>query len=324
MPGVINDSGNRTLRRELLAFGTKSVCDELQKRSVPLKLREEDPTLGRFYARTCASRDLENDNIYLQFGGVGYAWSNITKRVGFGASAGVEYDQDFRIADGRLYVYFRPAAITAKQFELKTAEQSAPSVLGTVLPGASPQDFVNQLGEGLLAQQLGRGFTVVRDSDGAVSFGFGMVPPGQTPSAPFERKNQSRLLLTNERVEIHQNQRDFTGPFQVDDDDMALYLTMNVEGTSAVDVLVFQRPIGEQWLQSYVHEVQINAPPQPPLFDEAAPAGVLFRRLVRVPKGQYYVVLDNTSSAGRTTPPSFGLDDRAAMVSLAVEVGDAP
>jgi hypothetical protein len=46
--------------------------------------------------------------------------------------------------------------------------------------------------------------------------------------------------------------------------------------------------------------------------------------MIRVPKGAYYVVLDNTSTAGKSAPPTTALDDRAALVSLAVELGDAP
>ena len=42
----------------------------------------------------------------------------------------------------------------------------------------------------------------------------------------------------------------------------------------------------------------------------------------KLPKGAYYVVIDNTATAGRTQPGGALLDDRAAMVSLAVELGD--
>ena len=45
---------------------------------------------------------------------------------------------------------------------------------------------------------------------------------------------------------------------------------------------------------------------------------------VKLPKGSYYVVLDNTASAGRTSLPINPNDDRPAMISYGVEEGDAP
>ena len=47
-------------------------------------------------------------------------------------------------------------------------------------------------------------------------------------------------------------------------------------------------------------------------------------RTLALPPGYYYLVLDNTASAGRTSPPNAANDDRAALVSYAIEIGDAP
>ena len=38
----------------------------------------------------------------------------------------------------------------------------------------------------------------------------------------------------------------------------------------------------------------------------------------------YYLVLDNTAAAGRTQPTGYALDDRAALVSCAVELESVP
>lgn len=324
MPGVINDPANRTLRRELMSFATASLCTEMLKRSVGLKLRDEDPIIGRFYPRQCAVRELETGNLFIQFGGAGYAWSNLTKRIGFDASAGVEYDQDFRVHDGDLYVYFRPASVTAKKFDLRMAEQAGGTPLGPLVQIQNPQAFANQLGEGVMQQSIARGFTVIRDDDGSAWFSLGYLAPGERPPAPFTSKGSGKLLLANERIEIHQNQRDFAGPFEVPDDGMALFVTMNVEGAPGVDLLAFPRSQGEVWLESYSRVVATAGPPTPPMLDETVQAGAIYRRVIRLPRGQYYLVVDNTGTAGRSQPPSYGLDDRAAMVSLAVELDDAP
>jgi hypothetical protein len=43
-----------------------------------------------------------------------------------------------------------------------------------------------------------------------------------------------------------------------------------------------------------------------------------------VPKGRYFLVLDNSDKAGRTQNPSAAHDDRAAKVDYLVMVGEAP
>ena len=46
--------------------------------------------------------------------------------------------------------------------------------------------------------------------------------------------------------------------------------------------------------------------------------------MLPVAKGRYYLVIDNTATAGRIAPPPNLFDDRAALVNYAVELGDAP
>jgi hypothetical protein len=333
MPGVVNDPANRTLRRELLAFGTGSLCKELMKRSIPLKLRDEDPSIGRFFPRQCKLEPLQNGDLYIQFSGVGYAWSNLTKRVGFTASAAVQYEQDFRLDGSTMYIYFKPATTTAKKFELGLVEQQAlPQTPVTPLfPGGNAQGFMSQIGEGLMAREIGRGFTVIRESDGSAAFGVGLLPVGERPAAPYERRTDERLLYVNENIEIHQEQRDFVGPIELVDDDMAIYVTMSVTGAPAVDVLLYPKNVADPWLHAYLTVGPAGAAPAPPMFEETVasptspvPGLKLHKRLIRARKGSYYLVLDNTSSAGRHVPQAAALDDRAAMVSLAVEIGDAP
>lgn len=329
MPGVVNDGTNRTLRREILAFGTDSLCEELMKRSVPLKLNPDDPAFGRMFPAACTLKEMPNGDLLVEFAGMGYAWSNLTKRVGFSATAAVHYEQDFRLDGSTAYVYFRPRAATSRRFDTHMVEESAlpSSLLASVLPGSTPQGFVTQIGDGLLVNQLGEGFTVIREADGDATFGIGTLEPGDEPLAAYERTNESRVLYANERVEIHANQRDYLGPIDVPENGMALYLTVMVEGAPQVDVQVYPRAAANTWLSQYVTQAQAGPPPAMPLLDDTVVAsadGQPTRRLVRVPSGQYFIVLDNTATAGRTAPFVVGKDDRAALVHVAIEVGDAP
>lgn len=323
LPGVVNDPANLTLRREILAFGTRNLCGEMRKRSIPLHLRDEDPATGRFYPSSCFTQELATGNLFVQFGGIGFVWTNLTKRMGFEASGAVEYDQDFLMDGGTMYVYFRQKSTTAASFTTKLVEQpAAVNVAGVSLAQGSA--YADALGAQLMKTELTRGFTVIRDPDGTVQFGLGVVEKGSRPEAPYERRNDDTLVLANERTEVHQNQRDFIGPIEVPDSDQALTLTLTIEGAPAVDALLVTRAVGEQWLQAYVTQPAPTPPPALPLLDEAISAGVPWRRTRALAKGMYYLILDNTAAAGRTQPTAYALDDRAALVSYAVELGDAP
>jgi len=330
MPGVLNAPGNRTLRREILEFGSGSLCRELLARSLPLRFNPDDPALGRFFPRECKVQTLANGDLYVQFAGTGYAWSNLTKRVGFSANATIHYEQDFQLDGSTMYIYFRPARTIAKKFSPLMVEMSVlpDTPLLPFIPGGTPHGFVNQIGEGMLDHQLSEGFTVVRESDGTASFALGTLEPGDKPSEPFEHPGGGRVLHTNERVEIHHGQRDYVGPITVPESGMAIFVTVMVDGAPQVDVQVHARSTSDPWLAEYISKGSATPPPAPAVLDEVATAVLapaqIFRRAVKVPRGVYFVVLDNTATAGRSAPTGATYDDRAPLVGLAIEVGDAP
>lgn len=144
------------------------------------------------------------------------------------------------------------------------------------------------------------------------------------------------MLVSNERIEIHQNQRDYVGPITVPGSGMAIFITARVDGTEAVDMQVYDQKTCDEWLGHYVTQVQLGPATANPIHDEvlfrvapnanpgAPPSNKtnIVRRRVRVPAGQYCVVLDNTIAAGRAMPPGYPGDDRAALVGIAIEVGD--
>lgn len=325
MPGTINDPSNRTLRQELLADGMSEMCGELMKRSVPLHLRDEDPGMGRMYPTSCQTRPLANGNLQLDFSARGYAWTNVTKRIGFSASATVEYETDFQLDGSTMYVYFRQKATAANKLDVLMTEQIAQNPLGAVLPGVvSPQQILAPLASKVFEEELARGFTVVRDADGYATFGLGVIPLGEKPPAPFDREEGGREVLVNERVEVHQGQRDYVGPFLVEYEDMALFITAGVEGSPAVDLIVVSDPVGAPWVEAAITRPGADGPSGATVYEEPLIAGALLRRAVRVPPGRIYLVVDNTATAGKTAPAGTTGDDRSALVTLGVELDDAP
>ncbi|WP_044241273.1 hypothetical protein [Chondromyces apiculatus] len=323
MPGVVNNTGNLSLRRAVLTWATQTLCTEVQKRSVPLRLRDEDPSTGRFYPTSCAAQQLPNGNLKVQLGGFGFVWTNLTRRIGFDAAVGVEYEQDFLMEGGVMYVYFRQRETTAATFTTRMIEKPATISVGgiSLAPGTAMSDA---LGAQLLRSEIARGFTVIRGSDASMQLGLGIVEKGQRPPEPYEHGSSQKLLLLNERTEIHQDQRDYIGPLEVTGNDEALSLTLNVDGADGVDVLILPRAPTGPWLQQYATQPVPTPPPEVPRLAEAVPAGAIWRKTVPLPRGFYYLVLDNTAAAGPTQPATQAHDDRAALVSYAVQLGDAP
>lgn len=151
-----------------------------------------------------------------------------------------------------------------------------------------------------------------------------MVEKGKKPFHPYQVRGGSRVVLINERAEIHAGQREFLGPLSVETSGQALYLTVALDGIQAVNLLVFARDAAQPWLANYVKSAGAQPPPYAPIVQAVVTSGAPWRNAFALPKGRYYIVLDNTATAGRVSPPGQGVDDRAALVDCAIELGDAP
>jgi hypothetical protein len=322
-PGIINDPKNKSLRFDILKFGLDEFCREMKERGAPLKLRDGEPVLGRFFADGCTVQIIDEEqrkSFVLQYSGRGYAWTNVTGRLGFTSAGLVEYAPDFQLHEGAMYVYFRPRNLASASFQTLLVE-SALARTGLALTRVNP----DQIGRDIVENQLRRGFTVIRyTSNGETDFGLGYVPVGKRPFRPFIVESESKVTLDDDRTEVHSNQQDFIGGFVVRDDDQALFITAQIDGSPAVDVLLVSKSDGDRVIDGYVRKAGASMLPAPPLLDETVPAGSLWKRQVAVPKGNYYLVVDNSPVLGRAAPPATLGDDRAARVDYVVEVGDRP
>ena len=66
-----------------------------------------------------------------------------------------------------------------------------------------------------------------------------------------------------------------------------------------------------------------------PLLSDVLALGKEWRRTIPLKPGQYYVVIDHSSTAGPVAPPPtqpglLGTSDVAAVVRYVAQVGDAP
>jgi hypothetical protein len=313
MPGVINDPHNLSLRRDLLSRAKPRVCDEVGSRSLPIRARDEGPAIGRFVPLQCNAVEQPGGELHLQIAGRGYVWTSLSQRLGFEASTAVAYDTDFQIGGGSTWLYLRPKAPPQAQFATRLVEQMGASLFAGGATGGS--SLTDRYGGQIMTNQLARGLTVVRAPDGMLELAVGVLPPGMHPQGGVAETTKGGRVFVNDRAELHANQRDFV-PFNVPEGARAAIL-VGVAGAPAVDALVVPRAVGDAWLAAYVAQAAPTPPPAQPVLDEVVAAGPLLRRELAAPPGAYYLVLDNTSAAGRT--PSAAAD-RALVVSYAIEL----
>lgn len=311
MPGVLNDPHNRSLRRAILAEGAGNVCDQLRARGLPLRLRDEDPVVGRFFVNECASSELPSGAIQIRFGGLGYVWTDISQRLGFEASGTVSYDLDFLLDGSTMYVYLRAQETAPPTFRAHSVEAGqALSIAGMF--GMNVEGMVNSFGAQVMQAQLAHGLTLIRDESGTTELAPGVVPPGQRPTEAFHGLDRGKLEIFNERTLVQPNQRDFLGPFDVPAG-KKLDVYVHVAGAPGIEVVVVPRSAGDPWLLTYANQPKTTPPPVAPLFDEVAAGGSVYRRSVTVPPGSYYLVLDNTRAEGRPAPASAIVSSAAVL-----------
>ncbi len=322
--GVVNDPRNKSLRFDILKFGLESFCAEVARRGIPLKLSDDHPVLGRFYATDCQSEVIDDEqrkSLVVRLQGDGFAWTNVTGKMGFHVVALVELAPDFQVAPDRaMYVYFRPRNVQSTTFETRLIE----SPLARQAMSLARTD-ANQLGLQIFRAQLERGFTVIRqDGSGQIEYGVGTVPLGVRPFVPFTITSDKQLLA-NDRTELHSGQQDLIGAFEVTDEGQSLTVALEVDGAPAVDIALLPAEVGKSHLEAYVSRPGAIPLTLPPLFEQSVPYGPVSIRTVPVPVGKYYLLLDNSAAVGTSAPPGQSArDDRAAKVDYAILLGKTP
>jgi len=317
--GTINDPANRTMRRTLLKKGMGDFCQQLLERNAPLRLAPDSPVIGRFYPVQCNAP--EGDDLYVNMAGYGYAYTNLSKKMTFTMQASALYRYDFIITEGDrcdVYAYFRTSRVDASNFALHRIEGQAASLLNQfTLMGES-------MGKQLVGKKLSEGFTVIHTTEtNTDDFGLGIIPVGVKPFHPYQVHGNDRITYENERTEVHQNQRDFVGPIRVDDTGRSLFVTAQMDGAPAIDMLIMRKAEGDASLQLYYEYAASGPLAGPPISSEILQQGLEVKRAVPVPPGMYYVVFDNSPTAGQVAPPVNALDDRAAVVNYLIQIGDA-
>lgn len=302
-----------------MQHGLGEFCREMLTHEAPIALAPGMPAVGRFFPKNCAQSTLQNGDLFIQFDGFGYAFTPLSKKLTFTMSGAVEYDQDFRVGpDCDIFAYFRTKNVKSSNFQTHVVEQPVASFLNSLTTLSS------DVGKQLVSGKLSLGFTVIQDRSQNFDFSLGLLPEGQKPVHPLDVHGDGRIRYESARSEVHEDQRDFIGPIEVQDSGRALYVTATLDGLPALDVLVMRKEDAEVSLGLYYNYPQSGPLNAAVAYDDVLVSGRPYAQSFKVPKGTYYVVLDNTPTAGKVSPPPVAtlLDDHFGAVSYAIEVGD--
>ncbi len=316
--GIVNDPGNKSLRFDILRFGMAEFCRELLQNGTPLRLADDQPVIGRFFADSCQTKTIDEvarNSVLVQFGGKGYAWTVGTGRMGFRAQGLLELAPDFRLADDALYVYFRPVHVDTSDFGLLMTESSLTEAVMDVA-GVSEVE----VGKAIIDAQLGRGFTVIRyDADGHTDFGLGLIAAGELPFRPFTVLSSPKRTLANGRTEIFREQQDYLGRLHVEAGE-SLTVTLAIDGTKAIDVALVHAGPDAALVQRYVTQRGAAPLDHDVAFSAQVSGAAPFKSELKVAAGDYFLVFDHAAAFGETAPGSDGLP---ARVDYLVQVGPA-
>ncbi len=300
-------------------YGLQRVCPEMLKASVPLRTQEGAPVTGRYFPSSCsASVNDQNRTIIVNIGGSGYTYLPTVKRAGFTLSVSAEYAFDYRFEDEGVWAWGKLHRVAAgPDFRITTMENKLADIAAVLTPAGPAANYV---GGQVVTTFLQRGFTVI-ETDQGKEFSLGILPPGRHPLRPIEIDDDDEaLVFANETVDVYVGQRDFLGPFEIADEDQVLQLKGSLTGM-AVDLMVFPKHAGDQWREAYQAGTGA-APPLLPVAGAVIQPGPVSKRFKLRP-GLYYVVVDNSSTAGQVSPPLTlmgPLMDSAARLSYVAQL----
>ncbi|MBI4950517.1 MAG: hypothetical protein HY908_00645 [Myxococcales bacterium] len=302
-------------------FGASMICPEMLKIGLPLRLQDRGAAIGRYFPAQC-SVDIDNQNklVTVNFAGTGYAWHTLTKRIGFSAVASVQYRVDFYLGEEDLYLWAKSNGIpNGPSFRLGYVENP----IADIATGATPLGIVaNYFGNQIVAGELTRGFTVIHNPDKGNDFALGVLTPPQRPNHPFHVLQNEYFTYANEMVEIHSNQRDFIGPFEVAEPGQRLFVRYFLQGTP-VDVALVDKATGDLWRDAYQTGRPLGPPPGQVLGGAPLMPGQELRTAYNPPPGSYYIVIDNSPAWGAVAPPVSVLNpilDPVATLSYVVQL----
>jgi hypothetical protein len=228
----------------------------------------------------------------------------------------VEYLPDFRLESDATYVWGQFSRFVSPP-DMRIVGVENPVVsLATRTPVG---DVATAIGNSLVASEIGKGFTVVRQEDGD-DFTLGHLEPPQKPKRQF-KSGEDRVVLGSDLTQLPGQTRDYLGPFEVANNNAALFFRAKVDGAPLVFAIV-DRSVGEAWRRAYEGALPMAPPPGQLVSQGTLAIGEASSRYAVQP-GSYYVVVENQAPAPfAPLGVSLPVPEQPAYLSYSVEVGD--
>ncbi|HEX4475996.1 MAG TPA: hypothetical protein VH142_13015 [Polyangiaceae bacterium] len=303
-------------------FGAGKMCPEMLKRGAPLRLIPNGNAIGRFFPTACKSDvDDSSQTVTIHFSGTGYAWTPVAGRVGFSVATAVEYRPDFQMTEDSTYVWARTnRVVEGPTFAIGSVENPVVNWASQTPLGYLASTFGSQI----ISSELASGFTVVH-SDNGDDFALGILTPPAKPPHPFKLSSNEHITLANESTEVRLQQVDFIGPLEVADNGQALFMRFKLAGPS-VDMLIMQRSAADTWREGLQQGAPLAPPTVPPITSFVLAGNSEQTQSLRLPPGQYVIVVDNSDRVGSVAPPWNPLSvlgGGVVVLSYSIELGDA-
>ena len=145
-----------------MSFGLGQFCQQMTTHNAPLKLAPDAPVIGRFFPQHCTQQTLANGDLWVQFDGFGYAWTEPLEEgdVHVGRDASSTTRTSSAPTTTRSTRTSTRAPSRRRTFASLQIEQPVANLMQNWIA-----PFADNFGQQMVSGQLAQGFTVIQDDE---------------------------------------------------------------------------------------------------------------------------------------------------------------
>lgn len=253
------------------------------------------PVEGRWILTGFKAEEQREKSLAVTMSGFGYRGHRDARNVTFTSSAWVTYWTSVAKQGDWLIVTFKPIGQTKVSFEPRRIDGFWASVFDSI---------VADKGRQVMLDRVQQGFTVMWKQGRRMRMQLGLVAVGQLSDADLEGKPDA--ILVQEEVRIHEDGRDFLGPFQLSAGE-SLQVDVKTDCSWGLDTCLLDHATSRQLLFHHFDPNGYAAPTRPVL--TASDGGKHWTATYGAQQDEWvWLVIDNTDG-GKAKPPTNGVDD---------------
>lgn len=305
---ALNSPEFQSLLNRSIAFLMAEFSNE-QESVVPVRdPAGTGPVVGRWFPKAQVT-DREDGTVFIRFDGPGYRGISRASNVLYSATSECVYRPRLNVTGDLAFISFEPTVEPAVTFTVYriTAMAEWGNTAGNRQKAADE-------GVKVFSDYIRQGFTVGLNRNLEKETWIGTGPRGADPPKPYWAVPGDHVL-TNEQVRIHEDGRDFIGPFKLAKGDQ-VRVDVQTNARWFMDCYVLEDSVARQYLLNHVdrdrHQVRAAT---------CLAAGECTQNWQQVLTANsdciVWLMLDNCNGGG-ASPPTNGSDD---IVDASVYVG---